>query len=53
MSNGEKIGLLLVIVGLGVIAGKASTLLSRETGLPQVAIGLAAGIVGHGLAGEL
>jgi hypothetical protein len=53
VSNGDKIGLFLVIVGLGLPAGKASARLAKETGVPALAIGAAAGAVGHGLAGEL
>jgi hypothetical protein len=53
MGDGEKIGLFLAIGGLAVIAGKASARLARETGIPAIVIGIAAGIVGHGLTGEL
>ena len=53
MSDGEKLGLFVVIVGLGLVAGKASARLARETGLPTLLISVLAGIVGHGLAGEL
>jgi hypothetical protein len=53
MSDGGKLGLFLVIVGLGLIAGKASAKLGRETGVPTLVISVLAGIVGHGLAGEL
>ena len=53
MSDSEKIGLFLFIVGLGLLAGRASTKLAKETGVPQLAITLIAGIIGHGIAGEL
>jgi hypothetical protein len=53
MSDGEKLGLFFVIVGLGLIVGKASSKLATETGLPTLAISVLAGIIGHGLAGEL
>jgi hypothetical protein len=53
MSDRDKIGLFLVIVGLGLLAEKASAKLAQETGLPTLAISVVAGIVGHGIAGEL
>ncbi len=49
MSDGEKIGLFVVIVGLGLLAGKASVKLARETGLPTLLISVVAGVVGHEL----
>jgi hypothetical protein len=53
MSDFDKIGLFLVIVGLGLVASKASAKLARETGVPRLAISVVAGIFGHGLAGQL
>jgi uncharacterized membrane protein YkgB len=53
MSDSGKLGLFLVIVGLGLLTGKASARLATETGVPTLAISLVAGIVGHGLSGEL
>ena len=53
MSDAEKLGLFFVIVGLGLIVGNASAKLAGETGVPTLAISVLAGIVGHGLAGEL
>jgi hypothetical protein len=53
MSDREKLGLFVIIVGLGLVTGRASARLARETGLPTVVISLLAGVVGHGLAGEL
>jgi hypothetical protein len=53
MSDGEKLGLFVVIVGLGLVGGKASARLARETGVPTLLISVLAGIVGHGLGGEL
>jgi hypothetical protein len=53
MSGSDKIGLFLVIVGLALIAGKASAKLAQETGLPTLAISVVAGVVGHGIAAEL
>src|SRR6476619_7196358 len=40
MSDGEKLGLFLVIVGLGLIVGKASAKLGRETGVPTLGISM-------------
>ena len=48
----EKLGLFVIIVGLGLVAGKASAKLVRETGLPTPMMSVLAGVVGHGLAGE-
>lgn len=53
MSDSEKIGLFVIVVGLGLLAGKASAKLARETGLPTLLISVLAGVVGHGLADEL
>jgi hypothetical protein len=53
MNDRDKLGLFLIIVGLGFVAGKASAKLARETGLPTLVISVLAGIVAHGLAGEL
>ena len=53
MSDFDKFGLFLVIVGLGLLTGKASAKLARETGFPTLAISVVAGIFGHGLSGEL
>jgi hypothetical protein len=49
MSDGEKIGLFLLLVGLGVVSGKLSARLAREVGLPKLAVAAAVAIVGHGL----
>jgi len=51
MSDSDKLGLFLVIVGLGLIASKASAKLAQEMGLPTLAVILVAGIVGHAIAG--
>jgi uncharacterized membrane protein YkgB len=53
MSDSDRIGLFLVIVGFSLLAGKASAKLARETGLPTLVISVVAGVVGHGLAGGL
>jgi hypothetical protein len=53
MSDGEKLGLFCVIVGLGLIVGKASAKLASKTGVPTLVISVLAGIIGHGLAGEM
>jgi hypothetical protein len=53
MSDFDKAGLFLVIVGLGLLAGRASAKLARETGVPRLAISVVAGILGHGLSGQL
>src|ERR1700674_4846049 len=53
MSDFDKIGLFLVIVGLGLLAGKASAKLAREAGVPTLAISIVAAIMGHGLSGAL
>jgi hypothetical protein len=53
MSNTEQIGLFLLIVAVGVIAGKAAARLARETGIPQLAIAGAASLAGHLLAREI
>jgi hypothetical protein len=52
MSDSEKIGLFVILVGLGLISGKVSAKLARETGLSTLVIALLAGAVGHGLASE-
>lgn len=49
----HKLGLFVAIVGLGLVAEEASAKLARETGMPTLLISVLAGIVGHGLAGEL
>jgi hypothetical protein len=52
MSDQEKLGLFLLIVGLGLIAGRASAKLAQEIGVPQLAITVLAGAIGHGIANE-
>jgi multisubunit Na+/H+ antiporter MnhG subunit len=53
MSDSDKLGLFLVIVGLGLVASKASSRLAQEVGVPALVITVFAGIVGHGIAREL
>ncbi len=53
MSDTEKIGLFLAIVGLALLSGKASAKLAREIGVPALLISLVGGAIGHRLAGEL
>lgn len=52
MSDFDKVGLFLVIVGLGLLASKASAKLARETGVPRFAITVVAGMFGHGLSSQ-
>jgi hypothetical protein len=52
MSDTEKIGLFVILVGLGIVTGRVSARLARETGLSTLAIALLAGVIGHGLADE-
>jgi hypothetical protein len=40
----------VLVIALGVLAGKASARLARETGVPAALITGAAGIIGQGLA---
>jgi hypothetical protein len=53
MSQRDQLILFLVVVGLGVVASRASTKLAQEVGLPVLAITVAAGVVGHVIAREL
>jgi hypothetical protein len=53
MSDSDKFGLFLVIVGLGLLASKASARLGQEVGVPALVITAFAGIVSHGIAREL
>lgn len=52
MSDSERIGLFVVLVGLGLVSGKVSAKLARETGVSTLALALLAAAVGHGLASE-
>lgn len=51
MADLEKFGLFLFIVGLSVVAARSAARLARETGVSAAVIGVAAGAIGHGLAG--
>jgi hypothetical protein len=52
MSDRDKLGLFVILVGLSLISGKVSAKLARETGLSTLVIAVLAGAVGHGLANE-
>jgi hypothetical protein len=53
MSDSEKIGVFVLLVGLGLLSGKLSARLAAGLGVPPLAVALAAAVVGHGLSGEL
>jgi hypothetical protein len=53
MSDSEKIGLFILIVGLGLFAGRLSATLAREIGIPALAISVTAGLAGHLVAADL
>lgn len=52
MSDRDKLGLFVILVSLGLVSGKVSTRLARETGLSTLVVAVLAGAVGHGLANE-
>jgi hypothetical protein len=53
MSDMEKVGLFIAIIGLALLSGKASAKLAREIGVPTLLISLVGGAIGHRLAEEL
>jgi len=53
VSDGEKLGLIVLLVGLGLISGKVSAKLAKETGLSTLLIAALAGAAGHGLSNKL
>jgi len=49
MTDFDKLILFVVIVGLSILAGKASAKLARETGVPALVIGTVGGVAGHAI----
>lgn len=52
MSDTGRVGLFLAIIGLALLAEKASARLAREIGVPALLINLVGGAIGHRLAEE-
>lgn len=53
MTDLQKLALFALIVGLSILAGKASARLARETGISALLIGAAGGGAGHLIAAKL